>query len=229
MKDYSYFISKNVISATFSNGTTKTVFASCPRYNKALDAIKSGATGDELAQIMDGNLYVKHWAVGQFEITNNKVVWLSHPEFPVPQGLADRLLEYAANGYPAEAFVKFLERLLENPSNRSVETFLSFVERHGLTITEQGTFMAYKGCNSELKDVHTGTFDNSPGTRHKMPRQLVSDDPAHACHVGFHCGSWEYASGFGVRMVLVEVDPKNLVCVPYDCDCQKIRCCEYLS
>lgn len=228
MQNYQTFISKNVINVTFPDGTSKAVHATSPRYGIAIEALKRNADEAELRSILDGNLYVKHWAEGRFEITDNKVIWLSHPEFPIPQGLADRLLEYAANGYPAEAFVKFLDRLLENPSNRSVETFLSFVERHGLTITERGTFMAYKGCNSDLKDVHTGTFDNSPGTRHKMPRQLVSDDPAHACHVGFHCGSWEYANNFGVRMVLVEVDPKDLVCVPYDCDCQKIRCCEYL-
>ena len=43
-----------------------------------------------------------------------------------------------------------------------------------------------------------------------------------------HFGNWEYASTFGPRMVLVKVDPKDLVCVPYDCSQGKVRCCEYL-
>ena len=227
MQPYQSFISRNVVNITFSDGASKSVFSDCPRYGLAIEAIKRQASEDELRTLLDGNLYVSKWAVGNFKIENNKVTWLRHPEFEIPEGLARRLIEYASNGYPADSFVKFLDRLLQNPSNRSVETFLSFVEKHGLTITEQGTFMAYKGCNENLKDVHTGTFDNSPGTHHEMPRQLVSDDPAHACHRGFHCGNWAYARDFGARMVLVEVDPKDIVCVPYDCDCQKIRVCAY--
>ena len=28
-------------------------------------------------------------------------------------------------------------------------------------------------------------------------------------------------------MVIVKIDPENVVSVPKDCDCQKLRCCEY--
>ena len=42
-----------------------------------------------------------------------------------------------------------------------------------------------------------------------------------------HFGSHEYASTFGPRMVLVKVDPKDLVCVPYDCSQGKVRVCRY--
>lgn len=37
----------------------------------------------------------------------------------------------------------------------------------------------------------------------------------------------EYASTFGPRMVLVKVDPADLVCVPYDCSHGKVRVCRY--
>ena len=42
-----------------------------------------------------------------------------------------------------------------------------------------------------------------------------------------HFGGHEYASTFGPRMVLVRVDPADLVCVPHDCSQGKVRVCRY--
>lgn len=42
-----------------------------------------------------------------------------------------------------------------------------------------------------------------------------------------HFGGHEYASTFGPRMVLVRVDPADLVCVPFDCSQGKVRVCRY--
>jgi acyl carrier protein len=43
-----------------------------------------------------------------------------------------------------------------------------------------------------------------------------------------HVGSLEYAKGWGQRVVLVEVDPADVVSVPSECSCQKLRCCKYV-
>jgi hypothetical protein len=40
-------------------------------------------------------------------------------------------------------------------------------------------------------------------------------------------GSEEYATSFGQRTVIVKVNPRDVVSVPLDCDCQKMRVCEY--
>ena len=222
-----YFISKTVVNFTFDDGTSKAVFSDCPRYKLAIEAIKAKAPEDEIRAILDGNQYVKRWAAGRFEIVDNKVTWLAHPEYEVPKSLCDRLLEYAASGYPVDSFVKFMERLLLNPSKRSVETFYGFIEQQGLTIDEDGFVMGYKGVTEDLKDCHTRSFDNSPGTYHEMPRNHVDDDPERVCSTGFHFGGHEYASTFGPRMVLVRVDPADLVCVPHDCSQGKVRVCRY--
>ena len=222
-----YFISKSVVNFTFDDGTSKAVFSDSPRYQKAIDAIKAKAPEDELRSILDGNLYVRRWASGRFEIADNRVTWLAHPEYEVPKSLADKLVEYAASGYPVDSFVKFLERLLSNPSKRSVETFYGFIEQQGLTIDENGFVMGYKGVSDTLKDIYSGKFDNSPGTYHEMARNHVDDDPDQACSTGFHFGGHGYASTFGPRMVLVRVDPADLVCVPHDCSQGKVLVCRY--
>ena len=223
------FISKNVINVTFDDGTTKAIFRQegSLRYQQVLDALKKNASEQELRAILDGQLYIKYWAAGRFEIVDGHVTWLDHPEYEIPQSLQDRLLEYASQGYPADAFVKFLERLLQNPSNRSVETFYGFIEQQGLTIDADGFVIGYKGVRDDLTDMHSGKYKNEPGAFLSMPRNHVDDDPNQPCSRGFHFGGWEYAHDFGPRMVLVRVDPKDLVCVPHDCSQGKVRVCQY--
>lgn len=83
---------------------------------------------------------------------------------------------------------------------------------------------------SDFKDVHSGTFDNSPGKTLEMPRNKISDDPKEACHEGFHVGALGYAGSFNGdvgKMVICKVDPADVVCVPYDANQQKMRVCKY--
>ena len=224
---YTSLITPKVAAAIFDNGENKAVFPDSPRYAKAVEALRRQAPDDEVMAIMDGRSYISSWSCGNFVIDKNQVRWSKDPSFPLHPSLQKRLMEYAENGYPADAFVKFLDRLLSNPSRRSIETFYGFIEQQGLTIDAEGYVIGYKGVNQNLRDCHTGTVDNSPGQHPKMDRRLVDDDPANECSTGFHFGGWEYAHTFGPRMVLVKVDPANLVCVPHDCSQGKVRVCEY--
>ena len=63
-----------------------------------------------------------------------------------------------------------------------------------------------------------------------MPRTAVCDDANHGCSAGFHAGSHEYAKSYasgGGHLLLVEIDPSDVVSVPHDCDCQKLRTAKY--
>ena len=60
-----------------------------------------------------------------------------------------------------------------------------------------------------------------------MPRSEVDENPDNHCSSGFHVGAWEYASSFGERVVLVEVDPADVVSVPNDYNAQKCRVTKY--
>jgi hypothetical protein len=157
----------------------------------------------------------------------------------LPQRISALLMGYARNGSDAlSALVRFVKRLDENPSKRSVDSLYDWVEANGLSLNADGHIVAYKGVTNDSKSIHSGTaFVN--GTKHvgqipnaigdviTMPRNQVQDDPSVGCHTGLHVGSHGYASSFGSRLLTVTVDPADVVSVPTDCGAAKMRVCRY--
>jgi hypothetical protein len=135
-----------------------------------------------------------------------------------------------SKGESPERVFKFWEKLQRNPSYRSVEQLWGFLANANIPLNEDGDILAYKSITADLKDHHSKTVDNTPGVVNEMPRNQISDDPNEACHFGYHVGALAYAVTFGSadrRVVIVKVDPENVVCVPYDCSMQKMRVCKY--
>jgi hypothetical protein len=134
------------------------------------------------------------------------------------------------NELPFEPLVKFLEKLLDNPSRRAVDELYRFLEHKHMPLTPDGNFLAYKGVKHDFTDCYSGRFDNSVGQVLEMPRRSVCDDANVGCSHGFHAGSYEYAKGYasnGGNLMIVEIDPADVVSVPHDCDCQKLRTTKY--
>lgn len=167
---------------------------------------------------------IKDWAKGKFTLKGDNFYFDGQE---IPNNINSRIIEMATKGEDPTPLFKFWERLQKNPSMRSVQQLWPFLEHKGIPITKEGTFLAYKGVKNDFKDAHTRTIDNKPGVINKMPRNQISDDPNHACHVGFHVGALRYAQSFSERVVVCEVDPEHVVCVPYDSSQEKMRVCEY--
>jgi hypothetical protein len=130
-------------------------------------------------------------------------------------------------GLPSTPYIRFLENLMQNPSSRSRSQLYRFLEHQGLPITEDGCFLAYKGVDENYYDKHTGNISNRIGQRVTMERNRISDDPSIGCHTGLHVGSERYAVDFGDRTVICKINPRDVVSVPLDCECQKMRVCAY--
>jgi hypothetical protein len=143
---------------------------------------------------------------------------------------AQRIIECLAKGADATHIFKFVIRLQKNPSRRAVQELYKFLEHKNLGISAEGTLIAYKALRNNYTDKHTGKFDNSVGNVLEMPRNKVDDDKEHGCSYGFHAGSLKYATEFASgndRVVLVEIDPADVVSIPTDCEFQKLRTCRY--
>lgn len=224
-----YNMTREGIVVLFGNALqySCTVFEDNPLYATVLDA---AMRGDE--SMLEEVLYPKE----------NKAVIKTLDDFPdisvdgdvvVYKGvrlhnvLTKKIAKIIEQGYSAEGFVNFLKRLMDNPSKRAVDELYRFLEAGEFPITPTGHFIGYKGVRSNYKDCHTGTFDNSVGATPWVSRNSVDDDPHKGCSYGFHVGTQEYARGFGSRVMLVEVDPANVVCIPYDCNSHKMRCNTY--
>jgi hypothetical protein len=137
-------------------------------------------------------------------------------------------------------------RLFKNPSSRAVKELYSWLSHKSLAICEDGCFLAYKSVNihngetftdsygREVKsgdyvDKYTSRIRNNVGDVNDMPRRKVNDDFQVGCSDGFHVGSLKYVTEVysSNKQIICKVDPADVVSVPLDCDCQKIRCCYY--
>lgn len=205
------------------DGRVTTVKRGAPNFNELRRALLDKRWDDVKAHLR-ADTSLNRWAKGRFTVKDGNVYFDSAP---VPSDLNTRIVEMATSGEDPTPLFKFWERLQNNPSYRSVEQLWRFLNLTGIPLTAQGTFLAYKGVRDDFMDCHSGKHENRPGALIKMPRNQISDDPNHACHAGLHVGSREYATGFGPRVVICEVDPADVVCVPHDCSSQKMRVCQY--
>lgn len=141
------------------------------------------------------------------------------------------------------ALVNFFENVAANPNEHSREQLYRWLDNHDFPITDQGMIVAYKGVELDVsgnyRSIHSGTaivdgvvvngrIPNALGSVIEMPRSEVQFDPSVGCHTGLHAGTWDYASSFGRGGVLtVEINPRDVVSVPTDCESQKVRVCRY--
>jgi len=170
---------------------------------------------------------VETWTKGLFKKKDSNIV---HGDDVLPDSLSNRIINMITNGEDPQSLLNFWERLSKNPSWRSVNQLWNFLAHKGIPIDQDGFILAYKGINADWTDVHTGTIKNTPGAVLVMPRNKISDDDAVACHYGYHAGALEYASSFKPhdgKIIIVKIDPEDVVCIPKDSRSQKMRTCRY--
>ena len=165
----------------------------------------------------------------EFHLSDNSKV-IHYRDRPLPEKLMGRILMMCRTGEDPAPLFAFWRRLADNPSQDSVRQLYDFLENKGIPISTDGMILAYKSVRPDFRDHHSGTIDNSVGQAPRMPRAEVCVDPAAHCAPGLHVGSLQYASTFGSdnrKIVICEVDPADVVSVPNDHNCQKMRVCAY--
>ena len=161
-------------------------------------------------EVKDGNLYVF--------------------DEPVHSTLATRVLSFLEAGLDCVHLFKFILKLNLNPSKRAVDELYTFLEHRALPITDNGNFLAYKAVREDYSDKYSGKFINTIDAVLEMPRNKVDDDKNIGCSYGFHAGTVEYAKDFMGReghLMIVEINPADVVSIPTDCQFQKLRTCKY--
>ena len=197
-------------------------------YKLILEALPT-ATEDELLELVDIEKAITTFSDGQVSIVNGKVMFEGEE---VHGSISKRIIEFMSKGLPFEPLVKFLENLMKNPSMQSQQELYDFLEHENLPITEDGCFLAYKAVNSDFKDKWKGTFDNKVGQVCEMRRAKVDDNRGRGCSAGLHAGALNYVANYGNvdagdNIVIVKINPEDVVSVPSDCNCEKLRTCKY--
>jgi hypothetical protein len=224
-----FTISEDSIT-TFVGGKMRTVLAGTKSFDALKSHLKQGEHDpDMIIKLSDREETVRSAASGGRVTVSHGVVYFDGEE--VNNTLTDKLLGLIDEGFDAEPWIKFLENLMMNPSFRSRECLFEFLDRFNAPLTPEGKFIAFKRVGSNFKDLHTGTIDNSIGVTVKMSRHMVDDDPQHTCSSGLHVCADEYLKGYAngtdARTLVVEVNPADVVAVPYDYNFAKMRVCEY--
>lgn len=150
---------------------------------------------------------------------------------PVRGVLVNRILDMAADGFDVTPMAKFLANLYANPSNKAVEQLYGWMEANGITITEDGFLLAFKRVRDDYKSFHDGTTDNSIGSTPELPRNKVDDRSEVTCSHGLHFCSHAYLPhyhGGSGRVLLLKINPADVVSIPTDYNNAKGRACKYL-
>jgi len=230
----SYLITTDSVTITIPElGVQKTLARDSDVGKTVLGLIRSKAGADEIMGALQprralpaytsGAMAILDDGTGTYKLANDDVLEL-------PASFCERVLDLVRAGVSPDSLARFMARLAANPSRRAVTELFAFLAHRKMPITVTGTFLAYKAVTSDYLDKHTRTVDNHPGCTPYMERQGVCDNANEGCSRGFHAGSLEYAVGFARgddKLLIVEVDPANVVSIPHDCGCQKLRCNTY--
>lgn len=200
---------------------------------------------EELKAMFKNNLVAKleklEQQVAEFRVESDELFWKSN----VIRGpLAERILELREKDENYLPLLRFFKKMSYNPGRGSADQLYDFLVRHGFDLTEEGNFVVWKGVQntSDNRSItagsnvvyvdgvpHTGYIPNPIGSVVSMERTDVDATREHQCSQGLHAGSKEYATSFGRgKVIRVEVDPYDVVSVPEDHDCAKLRTSKYL-
>ena len=247
-----YIIQGNNITVVVGT-TPHTVNKNHIAYAKLLNAIK---TNDwELVQdIIDPKQIVLDFGQGNVSIQGDKIYWKGRE---MHNALTKRMVAMIQEDFPVEPLVAFMENLMENPSKRAVTELYGFLEKNTLPITPDGHFLAYKKVRANYMDCHSGTVLNKPAiymtdedratiaetsgknnevnvevvdgvTVVSMERNTVDDSALNTCSSGLHFCSREYLNHFGgERIIILKINPRDVVSIPVDYNSAKGRCCRY--
>jgi len=219
-----YILTDNSLTVVV-NGKAYTMDNSNPAFAQAIEALNN-EDDEKLESLFDTSKAVEDFADGNISVKDGCV---RYKDEEIHNHVVDRILDFMRGGLPYKPLIKFLDKLMSNPSRRAVNELYTFLEHKAMPLTPDGNFLAYKGVKSDFSDWHSGNFDNSVGETLEMTRNNVCDDASIGCSDGFHAGSLDYAESFGRggNLMVVEIDPADVVSVPNDCDCQKLRTCKY--
>lgn len=210
------------------DGKPYTMQSDHPSFTLAKTALAEDR-GDDLVEMFNVGKAIEAYADsnGIIVVKDGQVFFEGNP---VHGHVVDRILAFMREGLPFQPLLNFLGKLMSNPSRRAVNELYKFLEHKKMPLTPDGNFLSYKSVRSDWTDHHTGKFSNTIGTTMEMTRNQVCDDASVGCSHGFHAGSLEYAKSFGgvgSRLLIVEINPMDVVSVPTDCDCQKLRTTRY--
>ena len=219
-----YILGSRFVSVTF-NGQPFTIYSDDKRYIKVIEALKVGDR-DALEIALSIKTAVSKLSYGKVLIKDGE---LRYKKKVISHSLVDKILQFYEDGFDVKHLLRFLNKVLKNPDPKSSEQLYSYLELYRMPITESGNFLAMKAVRADFLDKYSKTILNRIGKQPRIKRSLCSDSSS-PCGPSLHCGNIEYIKWYGSsgdQVVLVEVNPKDVIGCPKDHAYKKLRVCKY--
>lgn len=196
-----------------------------PNFNRIVKCLED-EKWDDVFPLLDLRAGIASLVYKQLEFKNDT---LYHNGKELHGALVDFIINMVQSGErDVQPFMRFLHKLLKNPSERAQQELYGFLASGKIPINDKGNILTYKRIREDWTDCHSGKFDNSVGNVVSMERSQVVDNQNITCAQGLHVCSYSYLSSFGGgRTVICEVNPKDVVSIPTDYKNAKMRCCKY--
>ena len=221
----SYVRNDNNNITMFINGEMEVINSEHPNFKRIIKCLES-EKWSEVLPLIDVRKGIASLVYKQLEFKNDT---LYHNGKELDGALVDFIIKMVHSGEKdVQPFMRFLHKLLKNPSKRAQKELYKFLAFGGIPINERGNILTYKRIRRDWTDIHSGKFDNSVGRTVSMERSQVDDRSDVTCSHGLHVCSYKYLSSFsGDRTVVCEVNPADVVSIPDDYHNAKMRCCKY--
>jgi hypothetical protein len=202
-----------------------------PNWSKIVGAIKS-KDYHLLPKLVNIGSCIVRWANNKAYVKDRQIYFNGEV---VHNTLSMRILNLMSDGFDANPMLRFLENLMLNPSVRSRNELYGFLDYGKLPITEDGCFLAYKVVDNS----YYAKRSNPDGSRNRhyvgdvvrMNREEVDPHSERTCSTGLHFCSLDYVPCYGCsgsdKVMIIKLNPRDVVSIPFDYKNTKGRCCEY--
>ena len=149
--------------------------------------------------------------------------------------MAERIFQMSRQGLQIDPWIKFLDKMMDHHSKQIFDDLFAWMEASRMPVTPDGNFIAYKKVNTDYRSFHASPDGShllhTKGEVVEMPRREVDDRRERTCSTGLHFASYDYAAnsyyGGRGRMIVLEIDPRDVVSIPTDYNQQKGRAARY--
>ena len=231
-----YFLDDKQITVYFADDSITSWPKNHPDFGKVCDMVKKNQWIAASMEANKGKAIVQSEEVyvaptGEITVSSeNETVVLDPKECDDPIVKMIKLLQDKGVFKGTIKEVKpFLINMLENPFIDAKNELYEYCIAQDFEITTDGCFLAYKRVNDDLSSI----YDNGK-TKHKIGEYTevghFDADRRTLCSSGLHFCSRKYLSFYrGDKVIMVKVNPKDVVSIPLDHNYEKGRCRKYMT
>lgn len=225
-----FFTSTNALTVVI-DGESFTVSSTHKMFSKIMDELKSPTIDwGKVKEFRNTVGVLLNWSGKNFKVVDGNFSYIKDGVVIKTNPILNRIITSAYEGDDPSMYLNFFDKLLSNPNDSARMELFEFLRACTLPITSDGDFLAYKVINSDYFDKYSGKFDNHVGKTVEMERDKVCADRSQTCSSGLHFCSKDYINYFSNsedHLVVIKINPKDVVSIPNDYNNTKGRCCKY--